>query len=118
MQKYLLLIALLFSGIVHGQSTAYNDEKHEILIKKAKGKIVIDGKLDEQDWQIAEPTTPFHQNFPFDTSLAQMQTLARVTFDDNFLYISGVCYQPKNYVVQGLRRDYGNGSTDIFFCLY
>lgn len=115
MQKYLLLIALVFSGIVHGQSTAYNDEKHEILIKKAKGKIVIDGKLDEQDWQIAEPTTPFHQNFPFDTSLAQMQTVARVTFDDNFLYISGVCYQPKNYVVQGLRRDYGNGSTDIFF---
>lgn len=115
MYKYLLFIFLLSSSLVKGQLKGFNDEKHEILIKKAKGKIVIDGKLDEQDWQTAVPSTPFHQNFPFDTSLAQMQTVARVTFDDNFLYISGVCYQPKNYVVQGLRRDYGNGSTDIFF---
>ena len=84
-------------------------------IKKATGKITIDGKLDEADWQIATSLTNFKQNYPSDTSQAEMQTIARVTFDDQFVYVSGVCYQPHNYTVQSLRRDYPNSSSDNFF---
>ena len=33
--------------------TSSNADKYHLLIKKAKGKIVLDGKVDEPDWQIA-----------------------------------------------------------------
>jgi hypothetical protein len=72
-------------------------------IKKAIDKIEIDGDLSEASWKEAAVAGPFMQNFPFDSSLAQMQTEARVTFDDKALYISGICYQPKNYIVQSLK---------------
>lgn len=94
-----------------------NDDLFAIHIKKATGKIVVDGKLDEADWLGAEMANNFKQNFPFDTSLARMQTKAMVTFDDQFLYIAGICYQPPKYTVQSLRRDYPNASSDIFFIL-
>jgi len=89
----------------------------QLSIKKATGKIIIDGILDEPDWQSASVAGNFKQNFPYDTSYAEKQTEARVTFDDQFLYISGVCYQPQKYIVQSLRRDYPNSSSDIFFVL-
>ena len=38
-----------------------------------------------------------------------------VTFDDKFLYIGAICYQPKKYIVQSLRRDFPDGSSDLFF---
>lgn len=94
-----------------------NEDNYFIHIKKATGKIVVDGKLDEEDWNRAEVANNFKQNFPYDSSAAAMQTVAKITFDDQFLYISGVCYQPQKYVVQSLRRDYPNGSSDVFFVL-
>ena len=116
--KILLLICCLFFAI---NAIAQLDNSRinpaHISIKKATGKITIDGILDEPDWQSASVAGNFIQNFPYDTSYAEKQTEARVTFDDQFLYISGVCYQPKKYIVQSLRRDYPNSSSDIFFVL-
>ena len=97
------------------QNEFSNDGKYILHIKKATGKITIDGKLDEADWQTATSYTNFKQNYPSDTSEAEMQTIARVTFDDQFVYVSGVCYQPNKYTVQSLRRDYPNSSSDNFF---
>ena len=84
-------------------------------IKKATDEIVIDGVINETTWKEAVPSGPFAQNFPFDTSLAKMQTEVRVSFDDKNLYISAICQQPKKYIVQSLKRDFPNGSSDIFF---
>jgi hypothetical protein len=91
-----------------------NAEKYHITIKKAKGKIVLDGKIDESDWQTADVGTNFWQALPFDTSFAKFQTEARLTFDDTYLYVSGVCYQPRKYVVVSLKRDFQGGTTDVF----
>ena len=116
--KLLLLIifAFLFTSSLFAQIDGRtNDERYQVHIKKAADKIVIDGILDEPDWQHASSAGNFWQNFPFDSSLAQQQTEAKVTFDDQFLYISAICYQPDKYIVQSLRRDYPNGTSDIFF---
>lgn len=107
-----VLILMLFSFLA---ATAKENEPPVITIKKAVDKIQIDGDLSETSWKEAAIAGSFMQNFPFDSSQAQMQTEARVTFDDNTLYISGVCYQPRSYIVQSLKRDYPNGSSDIFF---
>ena len=115
MKPLLILSFLLIGSFSIAQDEFSNDEGFIFHIKKAKSKIVIDGKIDEADWQSSFTATQFKQNFPFDSSLATMQTIARATFDDQFLYIAAVCYQPHKYTVQSLRRDYPNSSSDIFF---
>ncbi|MEZ4903642.1 MAG: DUF5916 domain-containing protein [Spirosomataceae bacterium] len=98
---------LAFSGFVLAQTT--NEQKYQIHIKKAIGKINLDGLLDEADWQAAEATTPFRQQFPYDTAAGVQQTQTRLTFDDDAIYISYVVYQPRKYAVQSLRRDFPHG---------
>jgi len=88
------LLVILFSSLgfsLIAQNEFSNDGNYILHIKKAIGKITIDGKLDEADWQAATPLTDFKQNYPSDSSLAEMQTIARVTFDDQFIYVSGIC---------------------------
>lgn len=104
-------MALCVICIVYGQEK----QTPSITIKKATDGITVDGQLNEASWKEAQPANTFIQNFPSDTLAAQMQTEARVTFDDKFLYISGICYQPRKYIVQSLKRDFPNGSSDNFF---
>lgn len=117
MKLLFLIIGTIISLFSFAQSKQDNAPQFRLQIKKAIGKIVVDGVLDEPDWQSALPAGNFKQNFPFDSSLAIMQTEAKVTFDDQFLYISGVCFQPPKYTVQSLRRDFPNASSDMFFIL-
>ena len=108
----LVLSCLLLSSLTKAQTT--NEENYRLSIRKATGKIVLDGRLDEPDWQAAEVTAPFRQTFPYDTSAAVQQTEARMTFDDENLYVSFVVHQPRHYAVQSLRRDFPQGGgTDL-----
>ncbi len=116
--KRVLFAFLLFSFSPFLLSRAFsqtqNEEKYRLHIKKATAPIVLDGKLDEADWQSADVTEPFWQQFPYDSSAAVQQTEARMTFDDQNLYISYVLYQPRHYAVQSLRRDFPQGGgTDL-----
>ncbi len=114
LKKGLLLIGLLLLIIGKPYAQTDNEKKYQIHIKKAKGQIKIDGLLDETDWQLAQRTSPFNQQFPYDTSLAVMQTHAKVLFDDQFLYYSFVVEQPRKYMIQSLKRDFPNGGgTDL-----
>lgn len=84
-----------------------------LAIKKAKGKIVLDGRIDEQDWQEADVADDWYQNFPVDTLPAEFQTEARLTFDDNFLYVSFVCYDDDTPdIISSLRRDFNYDLND------
>ncbi len=75
--------------------------------------MVLDGKLDEQDWKDAYVATNFFLNYPVDTAAAPFQTEARLTFDDHALYVSFVCFDDNTpAIVQSLRRDFDYGSND------
>lgn len=86
---------------------AQNQPGSSIKIKKAKGEIVLDGVLDEADWKAAQVADNWYQNYPVDTIPAPFQTEARVTFDDEFFYVSFVCYDDESPdVIYSLRRDF------------
>lgn len=111
---YSLMLGIISVSWVTAQNKGINETTYQISIKKAKGPITLDGKLDEADWENAMIASDFWQSFPYDTSRAKAKTETRVLFDDNFLYIAAVCYQDKNYVVSSLKRDFQSSTSDVF----
>ncbi len=90
-------------------------EKHQLSIRKAKELIRLDGSLDEPAWQSAQVAKDFFQNFPADTSLGNLKSEIRLTFDQNFLYIGAVLYQSQaDYITTSLKRDFQSGTSDVF----
>lgn len=89
---------------------ANNDDQYTLMLQRAKGHMVLDGKLNEKDWKQARPARNFWQQYPYDTSRAARQTEVRLTYDHQHLYIGIVAFQPPSYVVQSLRRDFPTGS--------
>ena len=118
-RKFFLYLIFLFSGAV---AIAQNTPGTEIHIRKAKGPFQVDGILNEQDWQSADSAAGFYLNYPTDSVAAPFPTVARILFDDNFLYVSFVCYDDQGpFVVQSLRRDFEwsqNDNVGIYFDPY
>jgi Domain of unknown function (DUF5916)/Carbohydrate family 9 binding domain-like len=106
MIRFLFLTAtfLVFIGLL---AQAQNKPGTDLPINKASAAIKVDGVLDEEDWAEASVATNFYLNFPVDSLPPTFQTEVRLTFDDDFFYISFVCYDDdKPNVVQSLRRDF------------
>lgn len=59
---------------------------------RRSGPIVLDGKLDEPDWQTATPATDFRQAQPNEGRPATQRTEVRFLFDDDALYIGARMY--------------------------
>ncbi|HLZ16923.1 MAG TPA: hypothetical protein VKQ08_07775, partial [Cyclobacteriaceae bacterium] len=68
---FVLVLALFISHFALSQLRG-------LQIKKAAGKIVLDGVMDEPDWQGADVAGHFKQMFPFDSSYAIAQTEVRM----------------------------------------
>ncbi len=108
--KYLCI--LLLWSITVPLSAQTNPPLH---IKRATGTITLDAVIEEADWQNAEIATDFTQFFPADTSLANAQTEVRMTYDDQFIYLSAKMYNlstERKYVTPSLRRDYRGEAND------
>jgi hypothetical protein len=94
---------------------AQNAPGTSLHIKKAKGAIVVDGVLDEIDWQQADVARNWSLNYPTDTMLAPFQTEARVVFDDHFFYVSFIGYDDDTPdMINSLRRDFEYPLNDNF----
>ena len=68
----------------------------------------VDGKLEEAVYQTVQPISDFIQSVPAEGKSATERTEAWVMFDDNFIYISGKCYDsapPEKWTANELRRD-------------
>ncbi len=110
---FILLISCVDAFSQTQKKVPKNLPNTELRIKKAKGPIVLDGILDEQDWKDAEVATNFYLNYPVDTAAAPFQSEARVTFSDHALYVSYICYDDERPdIVQSLRRDFDFGTND------
>ncbi|MDZ7876723.1 MAG: DUF5916 domain-containing protein [Saprospiraceae bacterium] len=109
------LLVLLFCSLSIITSFAQKvNAQYEYAIKKASGKIEIDGKLDDAGWQNCAITSDFWMVTPADTSKALLKTKAKFTYDDNFLYFSCINYQAGKapYIVESLKRDFNFGRND------
>ncbi|MCU0449793.1 MAG: carbohydrate binding family 9 domain-containing protein [Bernardetiaceae bacterium] len=85
-------------------------------IQRAAQKVKLDGVLDDPAWQNAQRVSDFNQHFPFDSSRAVRRTEVMMTYDEEFIYVAGICYDglPGSYIISSLRRDYRGPNYDGF----
>ena len=108
---FLPLLLLSFSVLSQKKNEAYKLQLH-----RTAAPLVIDGILDEPDWQKADVATDFYMVLPMDTSSARVKTEVRMAYDNDHLYLIAVCYHlvPGPYMVESLRRDFSFGKNDNF----
>lgn len=107
--RLLILALLAFPATLLAQ----NMPGATLHIRKTTEEIKLDGKLEEQTWQDAQVADGWFLNYPVDTIPAPFQTEARVTFDDEFFYVSFVCYDDNTPdVINSLRRDFEYSFND------
>ncbi|SDD82090.1 hypothetical protein SAMN05421636_10212 [Pricia antarctica] len=108
--RFLFLLILL---ILFAFGNAQNLPGIKLEIKKLEGEIVLDGVLDEPSWKDADVAKDWYQNFPVDSLPSPFQTEARLTFNDEFIYVSFVCFDDDTPdVVSTLRRDFNYPLND------
>ncbi|MEO6190518.1 MAG: DUF5916 domain-containing protein [Saprospiraceae bacterium] len=110
---YLFIIGLSL-GLVFSNSLKAQLNYPQIKIQKAKGKILVDGLFDEEDWKSVEIAKNFKLCFPIDSAFSPWQTEARMVFDEDNLYVAYRCYENRaDYIIQSLKRDFEGGTTDV-----
>ncbi|MFK7921394.1 MAG: DUF5916 domain-containing protein, partial [Bacteroidia bacterium] len=101
--KYLLLLILSSPFLLLGQ----NAPGTKLHIKKAQDEIILDGILDEAAWQNAQVAGDWYLNFPVDSARPTFNTIAKVTFDEEFLYVAFECEDDDTPdLINSLRRDF------------
>jgi len=99
-------------------TTLYAQKKnnsYQVHMHRATSTIVIDGVMNEPAWDQAETATDFFMVLPMDTSRARVRTDVKMTYDKNNLYLIAICYhEPRQYMVESLRRDFVFGKNDNF----
>ena len=78
----------VISGILAAAAAAQPLPRCEIY--RAPSRIVVDGKLDEPAWQKAPPAGEFHFNWWQQGE--KERTVARLLWDDQYLYVSYFCH--------------------------
>lgn len=116
MKHVLFLPSLLFFffGILYGQ---VNTNNYRLPIQKTNEKIKIDGVLDEITWKNTALADDFFMITPIDTGKATQFSEARMSFDEENLYISIIFFNTNTqgeYVVESLKRDFSFGKNDNF----
>lgn len=127
-----LLLTFLLSGGISGKLIAQTKgpsldnpkvdlnnvkiDSYQIQMRNTSAPVKIDGILDDEVWSYADSVTNFYQNYPYDTGYAYSNTVAKVAYDKNFVYIAAICYDniPGRYVAPNLNRDWSVRDTDGF----
>ena len=109
---FLLLLALacICSPTTYGQ-------KKCLKACRINTPIVIDGKLDEPQWETAEKASDFTQLTPFPGERSTQKTEVSIFYDDNAVYIGAVLYDihPDSILKQLTARDnFEYANTDAF----
>ena len=92
-------------------------DKFTIAAQKTINPPVIDGILDDEAWK----DTPIAENFiqfePDKGELSPVKTVARILYDDNFIYVSFLCFdpEPEKIVLGPNRRDGLHMGVDSVF---
>ncbi len=119
MKQLFLLLFLIFGKLLVSAQTETNRQRPAVHVKRCADPIVLDGKLDEKSWKLADKATDFWQQFPSDTLPANYQTEVSFCRDNQQLYVAIKCYAPgKNYVYPSLRYDYRAFGSDFINLLF
>ena len=105
------LVVFWFSAVAQKKNQSF-----QLHITKTHSPIIIDGKMDEPAWKLADSATSFYMVLPMDTSQAMVKTTVKMSYDNKNLYIIAVCYKERTgpYMVESLRRDFSFVKNDNF----
>lgn len=103
MKKMFLRVGMLFAVCATLQVHA----AFEALRLAPGEKIVLDGKIDEQAWSRAQPSTEFYELFPLEKVRARVETEVRFAYDANALYAALRVFDPDMALLRApfARRD-------------
>lgn len=85
-------------------------------IKRTVTPIDVDGNENDAAWATAQPAGDFYMVLPMDTSRAKVNTVVKMTYDADNLYIVAICYYGIRgaNMVESLRRDFSFVKNDNF----
>ncbi len=118
--SYSVIFLLSYLAISKGYCQNNNSNTPKLNVKKATGGIEIDGILNEKDWESAEIATDFWQYFPMDTMISNTVSEAKITFDDEFIYVGFKIVDPVPgpWVTTSLRRDFRGNHNDVISVIF
>jgi hypothetical protein len=90
-------------------------------VTRAPGQIDIDGNLSDPGWQGAQPATHFTEHSPGEEVRPCVETKVFVTYDDENLYLSAVCYADPGTVRASMcerERIFSDDNIGFFFDTY
>ncbi|WP_198661701.1 DUF5916 domain-containing protein [Lewinella sp. IMCC34183] len=117
MKLTLTCLGILLASTLAAQSSLFDarqaNEPPRATAVRFVEEIVLDGKLEELEWQNGEPARDFWETFPADTSRSAWPTEIYFGFDDRNLYVAAICRTPGDrFIIPSLRRDYRAGGND------
>ena len=80
LKKIIYLVVLLLSFSVISQTT-----KKELFVKYTNNEIIVDGVLNESDWDKTIEASNFYEHFPNHNSPSKNEAINKVKNDDNIL---------------------------------
>lgn len=100
-----LLISLLL--IIFTAAAAQGQTDKSVRAARFPEPPVIDGRVDEDIWQLAETVEGFIQFEPVHGRASPLRTIAYVGYDDEALYVAFVCYDPEPEAIAAaiIKRD-------------
>ncbi|MBT8219634.1 MAG: carbohydrate binding family 9 domain-containing protein [Bacteroidia bacterium] len=111
--KSILRAIFCFVIVIASSNVKSNDIITTITPIRISEKIDPDGNLTEDIWNTKPLIKSFWQYFPLDSITAKGSTEIMMAYDDQFLYVAGVCHSVGNdFVTSSLKRDYSYFGSD------
>eukprot|EP01006_Ploeotia_vitrea_P017974 TRINITY_DN49225_c0_g1_i1.p1 TRINITY_DN49225_c0_g1~~TRINITY_DN49225_c0_g1_i1.p1 ORF type:complete len:494 (-),score=-59.66 TRINITY_DN49225_c0_g1_i1:18-1499(-) len=104
-----LIIKITYAG---DDEKLNNQATFQLQISRSASEINIDGDILEEGWKNAMPANNFIRKWPLDSGYAEAKTEVKLLYDDNFIYVSAVCYLEAEPIITTLKRDVGHWSSD------
>ena len=97
-------------------ATRSPDGRLLVVAIEATTPVIVDGALDEEVWQRAEPVGSFVQSEPRDGQPATERSEVRLAYDHDHLYIAATLHEsePGLAMVNEIRKDFRGTDQDTF----
>jgi hypothetical protein len=92
-------------------------EDKRVTAHRIENGIIVDGELDEAEWQLVEPATGFLQQDPQTGEPSTETTEVRILYDEENLYLGAYLFDSAGgeaIIVNDMRRDFVPFSNDTF----
>ena len=112
-----ILIPMFLLFIFQGAWGQKINKDYVLKIKKTSEEIILDGRLDESIWEVADMAKNFSMILPQDDRKATQFSEIRMTYDNINIYLAVIFFNNSvkgDYVVESFKRDFSFGKNDNF----